>query len=31
MRELGRDVPLADVKQAFVKGFSEALGIVFRQ
>ena len=28
-RELGRDVPLADVKQAFIKGFSEALGIVF--
>jgi lipoate-protein ligase A len=30
-RELGRDVPLAEVKDAFVKGFSEALGIVFRQ
>jgi lipoate-protein ligase A len=30
-RELGRDVPLADVKQAFIKGFSEALGIVFHQ
>jgi lipoate-protein ligase A len=30
-RELGRDVPLAEVKQAFVKGFSEALGIVFHQ
>jgi len=28
-RELGRDVPLADVKQAIIKGFSEALGIVF--
>lgn len=28
-RELGRDVHLAEVKQAFVKGFSEALGIVF--
>ena len=28
-RELGRDVPLAEVKQAFIKGFSEALGIVF--
>jgi lipoate-protein ligase A len=27
-RELGRDVPLAEVKQAFIKGFSEALGIV---
>ena len=28
-RELGRNVPLAEVKQAFMKGFSEALGIVF--
>lgn len=28
-RELGRNVPLAEVKQAFVNGFSEALGIVF--
>ena len=28
-RELGRDVPLAEVKQAFIKGFSEALGIIF--
>jgi len=26
-RELGRSVPLEKVKQAFVKGFSEALGI----
>ena len=30
-RELGRDVPLEEVKQAFIKGFSEALGIVFHQ
>jgi lipoate-protein ligase A len=28
-RELGRDVPLAEVKDAFTRGFSEALGIVF--
>jgi len=28
-RELGRAVPLEEVKQAFIKGFSEALGIVF--
>lgn len=28
-RELGRDVPLEEVKQAFAKGFSEALGIEF--
>jgi lipoate-protein ligase A len=30
-RELGRDVPLAEVKQSFVNGFSEALGIVFSE
>jgi lipoyl(octanoyl) transferase len=30
-RELGRDIPLEDVKQAVVKGFSEALGITFTQ
>ena len=30
-RELGRAVPLEEVKQALVKGFSEALGIVFQQ
>ncbi len=29
-RELGRDVPLDAVKQAFVKGFSEELGIKFK-
>jgi lipoate-protein ligase A len=29
-RELGRDVPLEVVKQAFVKGFSEELGIEFK-
>jgi lipoate-protein ligase A len=28
-RELGRNVPVEDVKQAFVRGFSEALGIEF--
>ena len=28
-RELGRDVPLDEVKQAFVRGFREALGIEF--
>ena len=28
-RELGRDVPLDEVKQAFVQGFREALGIEF--
>jgi lipoate-protein ligase A len=28
-RELGRAVSLTEVKQAFIKGFSEALGIVF--
>ena len=28
-RELGRDIPLRRVKQAFIRGFSEALGIVF--
>ena len=28
-RELGRDVPLEEVKQAFTRGFSEALGIIF--
>jgi lipoate-protein ligase A len=27
-RELGCDVPIEDVKKAFVKGFSEALGIL---
>ena len=30
-RELGRAVPLEEVKNSFVKGFSEALGIVFHQ
>ena len=30
-RELGKDIPLAEVKQAFVKGFSEALGIIFQE
>ena len=29
-RELGRDAPLEVVKQAFVKGFSEELGIEFK-
>jgi hypothetical protein len=29
-RELGHDVPLDAVKQAFVKGFSEELGIEFK-
>jgi lipoate-protein ligase A len=29
-RELGRDVPLDVVKQAFMKGFSEELGIEFK-
>lgn len=29
-RELGRDVPLDEIKQAFVKGFSEELGIAFK-
>ncbi len=28
-RELGRSVPLEEVKQSFVKGFSEAMGIEF--
>lgn len=28
--ELGRDVPLDEIKQAFVKGFSEKLGIAFK-
>ena len=28
-RELGRDVPLDEVKQAFVQGFKEALGLEF--
>lgn len=28
-RELGREVPLDEVKQAFVNGFAEALGIAF--
>jgi len=30
-RELGKDIPLAEVKQAFVKGFSEALGVEFHE
>jgi lipoate-protein ligase A len=29
-RELGRRVPLEEVKQAFIKGFSHALGIELR-
>ena len=29
-RELGRDIPLEEVKHAFVKGFSEALAIDFK-
>ncbi len=29
-RELGRDVPVDEVKEAFVKGFSEALDLEFR-
>ncbi len=27
--ELGRDVPLGEIREAFVKGFSEALGVEF--
>jgi lipoate-protein ligase B len=29
-QELGRDIPLEEVKQAFAKGFAEALKIDFK-
>ena len=29
-QELGRDIPLTEVKQAFIAGFSESLGIEFK-